>query len=78
MNNLIANIGHIVTAVLVDAAAVILALHGNISGEAALVVIAGVSGFSLGGSVASSPGTPSSTPPAPTSATTTTDAGRAL
>jgi hypothetical protein len=60
-NNLTGNIGHIVTAIVVIAAAVVLALHGNISGESALVVIGAAGGFSLGGSVASSPST---TPPA--------------
>jgi len=68
MNNLIGNIGHIATAVVVIVAAVILALHGTITGGEALVVIVGAGGVSLGGSVASSPGTPPAT-----KATTPTD-----
>lgn len=63
MNNLTGNIGHIVTAVLVTIAVTVLAITNRITGADALFVIAGVGGFSLGGSVASSPGSP--TPPTP-------------
>ena len=54
MGNLQSNIGHIVTAGLVIVATTILAWHGTITGSDAIVLIAGVAGFSMGGSVASS------------------------
>jgi hypothetical protein len=66
MSNLTGNIGHIITAVLVTVAVTILAITNHITGSQAVVVIVGVGGFSLGGSVASSPG--STTPPAPPAA----------
>jgi len=68
MNNLIGNIGHIALSVVIIIAVTILALKGTITAAECLIVIAAAGGFSLGGAVASSPGTPAGT----TAVTTTT------
>lgn len=54
MNNLLANIGHIVVAVVIIVAAVVLAIRGVITGGECIGLIASAGGFSLGGAVASS------------------------
>lgn len=54
MSNLTSNLSHIVVALAVIGAVTALAAIGTISGAEALVVIAAVSGVSVGGGVASS------------------------
>lgn len=54
MNNFTTNVGHIVIATLVIAAAVILGIKGTITGGEAITLIAAAGSFSLGGAVASS------------------------
>ncbi len=56
MGNLITNIGHIITALVVDVILMVLAIRGVITGDTAVTTIIAVSAFSLGGSVASSSG----------------------
>jgi hypothetical protein len=54
VNNLLTNIGHIVIAVVVIAAVVVLDIHGSITGGEAIGIIGAVGGVSVGGAVASS------------------------
>jgi hypothetical protein len=54
MNNLTANIGHIVIAIFVIVAVTVLSWHGTITGGEAITIIAGIGGVSVGGAVASS------------------------
>lgn len=88
MNNLIQNIGHIVIATVVIAAAVVLGIKGTITGGESVTLITAAGAFSLGGAVASSSagapvpssvaslisrgGTTGTTTTTPTSSTTTT------
>jgi len=54
MNNLLNNIGHIATSIIIIIAVTILAWHGTITGSEALTIIGVLGGVSVGGSVASS------------------------
>ena len=54
MNNFATNVGHIVIAVFIIVAAVVLGIKGTITGGEAITLIAAAGGFSLGGAVASS------------------------
>ena len=54
MNNLLQNIGHIATSIIIIIAVTVLAWHGTITGSEALTIIGVLGGVSVGGSVASS------------------------
>ena len=53
MNNFTTNVGHIVTGIVIIIATAVLAWHGTITGAESIGIIAGIGGFSMGGSVAS-------------------------
>lgn len=80
MNNFTQNVGHMAMAIVIIVCVTILAIHGTITGSDALVLIAGLGGVSVGGSVASSlaggsvpvSGVVSSSPGGSGSASTTT------
>lgn len=71
MNNLLQNIGHIATSIIIIIAVTVLAWHGTITGSEALTIIGVLGGVSVGGSVASS----SVGAPGPSSVTASTSLG---
>lgn len=53
MNNFTTNLGHIITGIIIILVTGALAWHGTITGAESIGIIAGIGGFSMGGSVAS-------------------------